>query len=450
MTVPLEEPLDPKTYICGRGDSFELNFWGQQNLRLRVTVDMEGRTFIPKVGYVEIVGKTLAEAREVVKRAVHRYYPGLNFDLSLSIPRSFLVHVVGYVTKPGVVEANPIERASVVLTKAGGITGSHRRILIKRRNGTQLTADLVLYEQTGDVKYNPFVMDGDVIDVPYPQLTTTIDGPVKRPGTYELVATKDLRELVSLADGLQSAVTRHLPIRIGRKNKREVLEDTLVQFESDGSLPNVPLQDMDRVLIPSTNELQRSIVIIGPVAGATAADEVTSVRRVAFIEGSTVRSVLEASGSVGSSGDLRAAYIRKGNGDTLHVDLEALLVRRDFSADRPVGVGDTIVIPIKRRSVLVEGAIFRPGQYQFNPQFRASEYITAAGGPSKSASGQSNFRLITPDGHSLKLTSKLSIQPGDTIVLPERTFSRSEIVQLVMGSASLVLSAITLVYLVTR
>ena len=59
-TFPLEAPLDPQEYICGRGDTFDLNFWGQQNLHLRVTVDAEGRTFIPKIGYVDIVGKTLA------------------------------------------------------------------------------------------------------------------------------------------------------------------------------------------------------------------------------------------------------------------------------------------------------------------------------------------------------------------------------------------------------
>src|SRR6266481_3935469 len=93
-TLPLEEPIDPDKYICGRGDVFELNFWGRQNFKLRVTVDMEGRTFISKVGYVDIVGKTLRHARQIVKAAVLRYFPGLNFDLGLVEPRTFLVHVV--------------------------------------------------------------------------------------------------------------------------------------------------------------------------------------------------------------------------------------------------------------------------------------------------------------------------------------------------------------------
>src|SRR5205085_10136660 len=120
-TLPLEEPLDPDKYICGRGDIFELNFWGRQNFKLRMTVDLEGRAFISKVGYVAIVGKTLHQARDIVKAAVMRYFPGLNFDLSLVEPRTFLVHVVENIPHPGLYTARPVERASNVLTRAGGI-----------------------------------------------------------------------------------------------------------------------------------------------------------------------------------------------------------------------------------------------------------------------------------------------------------------------------------------
>src|SRR5439155_24235227 len=148
-TFPLEEPLDPAKYICGRGDTFELNFWGAQNFKLRVTVDIEGRTFIPKVGYVEVVGKTLADARTIVKKAVQRYYPGLNFELSLHQPRTFLVRVVGFVAHPGIYHAMTIERIVTLLGAVGQIGGSRRRIEIKRRDGSVIQADLLLYDLTG-------------------------------------------------------------------------------------------------------------------------------------------------------------------------------------------------------------------------------------------------------------------------------------------------------------
>src|SRR5882762_7558607 len=117
-TLPLEEPLDPDKNISCRGDLFELNFWGRQNFKLRMTVDLAGRAFISKVGYVAIVGKTLHQARDIVKAAVMRYFPGLNFDLSLIEPRTFLVHVVENVPQPGIYPARPVERASNVLARA--------------------------------------------------------------------------------------------------------------------------------------------------------------------------------------------------------------------------------------------------------------------------------------------------------------------------------------------
>src|SRR5438132_5124361 len=82
-TLPLEEPLDPDKYICGRGDVFELNFWGRQNFKLRVTVDMEGRTFISKVGYVDIVGKSIHHGRGIIMTEDMRFIPLLPLDYLL-------------------------------------------------------------------------------------------------------------------------------------------------------------------------------------------------------------------------------------------------------------------------------------------------------------------------------------------------------------------------------
>src|SRR6266446_9494425 len=280
-TLPLEEPLDPDKYICGRGDVFELNFWGRQNFKLRVTVDMEGRTFISKVGYVAIVGKTLRQARSIIKTAVLRYFPGLNFDLSLVEPRTFLVHVVENIQHPGLYTARPVERASVVIGRAGGITGtaSKRRISIHRRDGSNAIVDLLLYNLTGDTKYNPYVSDGDLIRVPFEDLNVTVDGAVKRPGHYELVHTKDLTELIDIAGGLASTATRQLPVKLVRKNEKEHAQQIDIGYPSGDGLPQVALQVDDSIHVPAIHELQRSVLLMGAIAGATATDDATSLKR---------------------------------------------------------------------------------------------------------------------------------------------------------------------------
>jgi protein involved in polysaccharide export with SLBB domain len=449
-TFPLEEPLDPTQYTCGRGDSFELNFWGAQNFKLRVTVDLEGRTFIPKVGYLALVGKSLAEARTIVKQAVHRYYPGLNFDMSLSTPRTFLVHIVGYVGRPGIYPATPIQRLTTVLSSAGNLNGSHRRIEIKHRDGKTTTADLVLYEFTGDTKYNPHVMDGDVITVPPTGVMAVLTGAVHRPGAYELVGTKDVAELLELGGGFKTEVTRSIPIRVIRRNEHEKTAQVMLPFPANGSSPNMALHDEDSVLVPSVKDLQESILLIGPVQGATPADEATAARRFAFVEGMTVRTLLEMSGPVATSADLKHAFIRHPDSEVTYVDIEALLVHRDFSADRPIGRGDALVIPQRRLSVSLEGALLHPGVVPLNPAFRAAEYVALAGGARKDASGRGSYRIIGPNGHLKKYKDDMKLEPGDVLVVPERTFSTSEVVTLIMGGAGILLSGFTLVYLVTR
>lgn len=448
--IPAEGPVDPNRYLCGRGDVFELNFWGSQNFKLRATVDLEGRLFVPKVGYVAIAGRSLAESRDLVKRAVAHYYPGLKFDLTLTAPRVFAVHVVGYVGRPGVYTANSLERVAALLSRAGGVSGSRRRIQIRRKGGKILIADLTLYDETGNADDNPFLFDGDIIDVPFAALTASISGAVRRPGNYELVASKDLAELIDIAGGFTSLATTALPIQLVRRNARQLSERIAIRFKGDEkSVPTTPLKDGDAVVVPSMNELQPSVLLIGPVAGAKIADEVTLVRRFPYVIGATVRTILEESGGIGASADLKGGYIRKQDGAVIRVDLEALLMRRDFSADRAVEVGDTIVVPQKRTAVSVQGSVSNPDLFPYNPQFKGAQYLAIAGGPRSNARRKSEYRVISSNGTVKRYSDNLTLDPGDTIFVPERTFSRSEIVQLVMGGAGLLISSFSLIYLVT-
>ena len=135
------------------------------------------------------------------------------------MPRTFLVQVVNDVKKPGTYQARAIDRVAAIIERAGGL-GPKRlhpahRDPAPRRNGAD-QADLLLYQLSGDVKHNPYVLDGDVVRVPYEELAATIDGAVNRPGRYELIGTKDLAELVELAGGLAPGVTQQVAIRLVR------------------------------------------------------------------------------------------------------------------------------------------------------------------------------------------------------------------------------------------
>lgn len=447
--VSVEQPIDPTTYLCGPGDTFELDFWGQQNFRLRMSVDLEGRAFISKVGFVAVSGKTLEAVRKLIKQKVRANYPGLQFELTLASPRTFLVHLVDNVKQPGIYAARPVERLSSVLSRAGGITGSKRRIAIRHHDGTSTTADLVMYELTGDTKYNPFLVDGDVVAVPVADTVVTIDGAVHRPGKYELVKSKDLTELLELAGGLTTGVANDLPIRIVRRNPKQ---QDVAEAVKVGK--NAPLHPDDRVIVPGTDELQRSVLLIGAIVGAETVDAAATSRRLPFVEGDTVLSLIDRAGGIKAPGDLRRSYIARpqpsGPPTVIPIDLDALLVRRDFHADKPIAMGDTIVIPPMQYSILVEGAVARAGLYNYNPVFGIPEYIAHAGGRTHNAVDMDDVRVIDSGGGTRSFKRGTPLHPGDAILVPERSWTRPEIVQLVIGGASLLLSAVAVTYAVTR
>lgn len=308
--VWLDHPLDPATYLCGPGDVFVLDFWGTQNLRLTVVTDLEGRAFIAKVGFVAVAGKTLSAVRTAVTAKVRAIYPGLTFDLTLVSPRSFVVHVADNVRRPGAFTSRALDRVSSVIARAGGATGSRRRIAIRHHDGTTGTADLVRYELTGDVTYDPLLRDGDVISVPFASPVVTISGPVHRPGSYELVASQDVHELLELAGGFTSELNRALPLRLLRRNARQQLATTELPFAGDAT-PNLALQDDDQIVARSTEELQRTVLVLGAVAGADPLDPATTGRRVPYLDGDTVLSVLSRLGGIKAPGDLRRSYLSR-------------------------------------------------------------------------------------------------------------------------------------------
>jgi protein involved in polysaccharide export with SLBB domain len=451
--VSLEYPVDPETYICGPGDVFELEFWGSQNFQLKLTSDLEGRAFIAKVGFIQVAGKTLAAVRNAMKSKLRAVYPGLSFDVTLVAPRSFVVHVVDNVKQPGSYTSRALERVSTVIAKAGIANGSRRRIAIKHHDGTKGLADLVRYELTGDVIYNPFLLDGDVISVPFASPVVTINGAVRRAGSYELVATKDLTELLELAGGFTSGVSRTLPIRLLRRNAQQQPVVTELAFSGEAA-PNTPLRDDDQIIVRGSDDLQRTILVIGAVAGADPLDTATTSRRIPYVDGDTVLSLLDRAGGIKAPGDLRRSYISRPRPEQapelVPLDLEALLIRRDFTADRPVKIDDVIVIPPTQYSVLVEGAVVRAGLYNYNPTFGISEYIAHAGGRTRTARELDEVVVIDTNGHTHPFRPGIKPGPGDAVLVPERNFSRSEVAQLVLAGASIVISGIAVVIAATR
>src|SRR4029078_7371260 len=86
------------------------------------------------------------------------------------------------------------------------------------------------------------------------------------------------------------------------------------------------------------------------------------------------------------------------------------------------------------------------GSYEFNPRFGIPEYISHAGGRTRTARELTDVKLIHPSGVVVPYRGDPIVAPGDTIVVPERNFTRPEIAQIVVATATLAVSALWVGY----
>ncbi|MCV2401652.1 SLBB domain-containing protein [Marinomonas sp. C2222] len=94
----------------------------------------------------------------------------------------------------------------------------------------------------------------------------------------------------------------------------------------------------------------------------------------------TVTQALIASGGIKESGSLRNIQLKRKGKIISEFDLYDLLLQGDTSKDVRLSSGDTLFIPIKTRSVSVQGEVFRPAMYELKGETSMSQLLNLAGG----------------------------------------------------------------------
>jgi polysaccharide export outer membrane protein len=100
---------------------------------------------------------------------------------------------------------------------------------------------------------------------------------------------------------------------------------------------------------------------------------------------------------------------------------------RNTPADIEVRAGDVLIVPKRPSYVMVTGQVFNPTAVSFRPGRSAKWYLGQAGGPSALANKKAIF-VVRADGSVIGAKSSLwsgemlsaALQPGDTVVVPEK------------------------------
>jgi protein involved in polysaccharide export with SLBB domain len=406
----LEKPIDPASYVLGPSDELMLIVRGADTKAFDLRVYPEGNVILPNVGAFRAAGLTLADFRARVREVLARYYRNTEIDCQLTLPRKFLVFVLGAVAKPGRVELTAPFRVSQALRAAGGVgpNGSERRIEIIEDGQTVRTVDHFSFLKFGDFEQNPMLNEGQSVYVPVRLAQVQLIGEVRVPGTYEILPGETVADLLRFGGGLDTqADGDHLMLERSVPGRSS---ETLAFTQADA--PKYPLEDTDIVVVRDAMSFDgnQPVEVVGG-GGRTGAFETDRPERLVDFLSRIWRFTPEF--------DTHTAVLERKASDG-KIEYHPFDITRVLAGDPAGGMevkpGDIISIPPRDTYVFVTGEIVKPGGVPFSPGLSAERYLALAGGATNSGS-VNKLTIYSRDGVQRKGDRNSEVYRGDTIVV---------------------------------
>ncbi len=285
-------------------------------------------------------------------------------------------------------------------------------------------------------------------------------GEVIRPGTYRIGASTRLSEALQIAGGIKkNGSDRNVELRRASTTKKV----DLISYKVFGHLEDNPyLMDNDVIFIPLRKRVvqvegsvnrpgiyelnnERSILDIFKLAGGMTqgVSHKDPIRIIRFDENEK-KDIVEITNNPET---LSQTLIL--NGDVIIVP-HMFTTQNKFDYNLNQLPNDNIFYPSFEDRVFVIGAVAAPGAYNFNHNYHLSHYLAVAGGATRMAKGYVKVMGIGGEVKKLKPDSDILINPGDTIYIPERIFSRDSWVSLVTSLISFGLATTTTIVTLTN
>jgi protein involved in polysaccharide export with SLBB domain len=264
-SAPPDDIASSSDYILGPGDNIAISLWGRVEQEYNLTIDREGKLFIPKVGEMIAWGKTLDQFRSYAKQKLSSVYSDFEMNVSLGKIRSIRVYLTGEVNRPGAYTISSLTSLFNALYLAGGPNGNGSMRDVRLMRGGKATATLDLYQLLlkGDNTSDVRLESGDAIFVPVAGSRTAIRGEIRRPAIYELKGGETASELLALAGNPtpEAHLDRVMLERVSKRQIWEVLDLNLNPSHPD-KMTNMALMDGDRITVFSIFDARANMVAI--------------------------------------------------------------------------------------------------------------------------------------------------------------------------------------------
>ena len=482
-TTNLTASVDETEYIVDAGDVFliKIDVPGPASRIFPATVTSDGHILLPEAPSAKVKMLPLDQAKNKIQEILERYNPNSEIEVFLFQVHPINVTVLGsaedkklqilsssrlfdavHKVLPAAVETTTesvksstqkedIKSSMEEIEKARQST-SIREIPLRRvqilRQGEKSEYDLLRFKRLGDLSQNPYLLDNDIVIIPFEGEKThsiSVEGAVGKKSDFEYLATDKLNDAIDLAGGLLPTADSSR-IELYRFASDAISVDkSILAFNQDGDFPLMP---DDRIFVRYKAQYHQKfqVEIAGEVEypGVYAIEEgiTTLTELVGRAGGLTDKALLRNAKiirrkillddkefdrlrrmTVDEMNDLEQSYFRLRTREDIRVvacDFEKLFVQNQLSEDVFLRDKDMILIPERSKIVFVSGGVISPGNVVYDQKWTYREYITAVGGFNKRAK-KGDVKIIKgKTGVWLDADNDVDIEEGDIIFVPEK------------------------------
>ena len=416
----------PENYLLGPGDELRVIVWsdlGDETV-YDIKINHENQAYIPILGVIGVAGMTVDEFKKIVIGKLAHKFRHFKGQITLTKVRTIQVYVVGEVEHPGAMTISGLATAFDALYKSGGPTdrGSMRNIKVLKSSGKSFKIDLYRYFLNGDRSQDVSLSDGDTIFVPVYKAKVTVKGMVVRPAKYEITKPVNLKTILAMAGNpLAQAYSGAAQVTRWTGNKRRKI--FTVNLKSEKQLQKFMVKNGDVI------EVVKGIETVGNEVKITGA--IAKPGTYAVFKNTRVRDIIKkAGGIIKENATLKYGRIYRKTTEgkekiisfnprwALIGDKKNNVILKPF--DR-IKIFNQDEIKADIRTVNIEGAVRRPGEYIFRNGMKLSDIIYKAKGLSVDASGDAEVARIVGNKTSIiKAKATLALKnPGskDDIIL---------------------------------
>jgi len=445
------------------------------------TLAFRGRVQIERIVPFEERSPLVQVDRKIMDLTLNADGPELGSDLELrdgDIVRVFRIRdilrntvaIMGTaVYKPGTYELRPDMKVADLIAVAGGLLGdayTGRAHLVRTRDNKTRTLqafslkDALARDPDANLTLHELdeVQVFSIWDIRDPE-TVSIQGLVRKPGVYDLLAGMTITDLIVRAGGLQESafrmraeVSRIDPERISEGNTAQthyVAMSDSMSLASDAS--KFALRKNDIVFIREIPNwsLQENVVVTGEVKFPGTYSLTSKTERLS--------SVIARAGGLEATAYLEAAtFVRRKDGTgRMAIDFDAALLRKGKKPskyDLMLAAGDSIHIPREPKTVKVTGQVGFPSSVLWEEGRNMDYYVDQAGGLLDTAD-KNKVTVVMASGRVEKPGFMRSPQPdaGAVIIVPAKPQEQDrETLKNMAAIMSILSGAATTIYLISR